>query len=81
MVQVRESTGLVCEFDPKKIIASISKVTPGMEMSNQKYKLVIEIVLENIRDLEVIDSSALRIVVEQALCEVDYTVAQLYKNK
>ncbi len=34
MVQVRENTGLVCEFDPKKIIASISKVTPGMEMSN-----------------------------------------------
>lgn len=80
MVQVRENTGFVCEFDHKKIISSISKVTPDMEMSTQKYKRVVEIVIENIKDLEVIDSSVLRTIVEQALCEVDYTVAQLYKK-
>jgi hypothetical protein len=41
MVQFRENTGLVCEFGPKKIIASISKVTPGMEMSNTPEMYII----------------------------------------
>lgn len=80
MVQIREKTGLVQEFDPKKIIASISKLVPCKEISLQKYKRIIDIVLENIRDFEVVEVSRLREIIEKALDEVDYTLANLYKE-
>lgn len=77
MVQVRKKTGLVQEFNPDIIISSLYKRTK-IELSSYKKNRIIELVLDKIRDRELIETKELDSIIKESLNEVDYTLAKLY---
>ncbi len=77
MLQVRKKTGLVQEFNPNNIISSIHETTK-IKLSNYKKNRIIELVLDKIRDREVIDTKELQSIIKESLSEVDYDIARLY---
>lgn len=77
MLQVRKKTGLVQEFNPNNIISSICENTK-IELSNYKKNRIIELVLDRVRDREVIDTKELQSIIKESLSEVDYDIARLY---
>ena len=82
MVQIRKKTGLVQAFEAQKIIDAVKKSADrvSVEMSTEKNKRLIDLILEKIKDKEVIDVKDLHNIVEISLDEVDYRVAQSYRD-
>ena len=80
MVQIRKKTGLVQEFNANKIINSIIKSAERVHIDIPPIKTnkVIDLVLEKIRDCEVVDVRELHSLIVTALEEVDLSVAQSY---
>jgi len=80
MVQIRKKTGLVQEFNANKIITSIIKSAERVhiDIPPTKTNKVIDLVLEKIRDCEVVDVKELHSLIITALEEVDLSVAQSY---
>ena len=80
MVQIRKKTGLVQEFNANKIITSIIKSAERVhiDIPPTKTNKVIDLVLEKIRDCEVVDVRELHSLIVTALEEVDLSVAQSY---
>ena len=82
MVQIRKKTGLVQSFEANKIIEAVKKSADrvNIEMTSVKNKKLIDIILEKIKDEEVVDVKDLHNIVEIALDEVDETVAKSYRE-
>ncbi len=82
MVQVRKKTGLVQEFDSNKIISAVSKSADrvNVELTPTKKKKIIDLVLENIKDMEVINVKDLHTIVELSLDDVDTRIAKSYRE-
>ena len=82
MVQVRKKTGLVQEFDSNKIISAVSKSADrvSVELTPTKKKKIIDLVLENIKDMEVINVKDLHTIVELSLDDVDTRIAKSYRE-
>ena len=80
MVQIRKKTGLVQEFNANKIITSIIKSAERVhiDIPPTKTNKVIDLVLEKIRDCEVVDVKELHSLIITALEEIDLSVAQSY---
>ena len=80
MVQIRKKTGLVQEFNANKIITSIIKSAERVhiDIPPTKTNKVVDLVLEKIRDCEVVDVRELHSLIVTALEEVDLSVAQSY---
>lgn len=80
MVQIRKKTGLVQEFNANKIITSIIKSAERVHIDIPPIKTnkVVDLVLEKIRDCEVVDVRELHSLIITALEEVDLSVAQSY---
>ena len=80
MVQIRKKTGLVQEFNANKIITSIIKSAERVhiDIPPTKTNKVIDLVLEKIRDCEVVDVKELHSFIITALEEIDLSVAQSY---
>lgn len=80
MVQIRKKTGLVQAFDANKIITSIIKSAERIhiELPPSKTNKVVDLVLEKIRDCEVVEVKELHSYIIKALEEVDFSVAQSY---
>ena len=80
MVQIRKKTGLVQAFDANKIITSIIKSAERIhiELPPSKTNKVVDLVLEKIRDCEIVEVKELHSYIITALEEVDYSVAQSY---
>ena len=82
MVQIRKKTGLVQSFDPNKIISAVQKSADrvNVEMTPTKNNKIIELVLDQIKDVEVVDVKDLHNFVEIALDDVDIRVAKSYRE-
>ena len=82
MVQIRKKTGLVQLFEANKIIEAVKKSADrvNIEMTSVKNKKLIDIILEKIKDKEVVDVAELHKFVELALDEVDQGVAKSYRE-
>lgn len=82
MVQIRKKTGLVQSFEANKIIEAVKKSADrvNIEMTPVKNKKLIDIILEKIKDKEVVDVAELHKFVELALDEVDQGVAKSYRE-
>lgn len=82
MVQVRNKMGQVQAFDGDKLISSIEKSADlvNIEMSIFKNNRVLDLVLDQIKDREVIDTQELNNIIASVLDEVDYTVAKSFRE-
>jgi hypothetical protein len=82
MVQVRNKTGQVQAFNGDKLISSIEKSADlvNIEMPSFKNNRVLELVLDQIKDREVINAQELNNIIASILDEVDYTVAKSFRE-